>query len=306
MYGGCAIQTPVKKHSLARRESLCGLLSVLPAVVMELAACGYPIAMAFVKSFTNWDGLFKDDFVGLSNYVKIFSGSEFYLLLRNSLVLLLSIPIQVFVGLVLSVILFERIRGWKFFRMVYYLPSIISAVTIGYLFRILFSFEGPINRILSVLSGSEFRYEWLGNGPAALTIILLCIVWSNIGWQILVVFGGLASIEPSILESAEMDGAGWWRRFFHITLPMLVRTIEYSFIMSMIYIFSGIFPLIQTITNGGPGYETTTLDYMIYTKAFSNSRYGEACALAMVLLVIILLITKAQMTAANKLGEWEG
>lgn len=296
----------MKKHSLARRESLCGLLSVLPAVVMELAACGYPIAMAFLKSFTNWDGLFKDDFVGLSNYTKIFSGSEFYLLLRNSLVLLLSIPIQVFVGLVLSVILFERIRGWKFFRMVYYLPSIISAVTIGYLFRILFSFEGPVNRILSFLSASEFRYEWLGNGTAALMIILLCIVWSNIGWQILVVFGGLASIEPSILESAEMDGAGWWRRFFHITLPMLVRTIEYSFIMSMIYIFSGIFPLIQTITNGGPGYQTTTLDYMIYTKGFSNSRYGEACALAMVLLVIILLITKAQMTAANKLGEWEG
>ncbi|HIU31626.1 MAG TPA: sugar ABC transporter permease [Candidatus Caccousia avistercoris] len=135
---------------------------------------------------------------------------------------------------------------------------------------------------------------------------MLCIVWSNIGWQILVLFGGLAAIDASILESAQIDGAGWWQRFFHITLPMLLRTIEYSFIMSMIYIFSGIFPLIQTITNGGPGYETTTIDYMIYIKGFTNSRYGEACALAVILLVIILLITKAQMAAANKLGDWEG
>ena len=296
----------MKKSSLAKKENLRGLLSVLPVIVMELAACGYPIAVAFCKSFTNWDGLFKNDFVGLSNYIKIFTGTEFQLLLRNSLVLLLSIPIQVFVGLVLSVILFERVAGWKFFRMVYYLPSIISAVTIGYLYRILFSYEGPVNRIISLLTGQEFLYEWLGKGVPALLILLLCIVWSNIGWQILVLFGGLAAIDASILESAQIDGAGWWQRFFHITLPMLLRTIEYSFIMSMIYIFSGIFPLIQTITNGGPGYETTTIDYMIYIKGLTNSRYGEACALAVILLVIILLITKAQMAAANKLGDWEG
>ena len=273
---------------------------------MELAACGYPIAVAIGRSFTNWDGLYKNDFIGLTNYIKILTGSEFRLLLRNSFVLLLSIPIQVFIGLVLAVILYEKIKGWKLFRMVYYLPSIISAVTVGYLFKILFSYTGPVNRILSLFLGSSFAFEWLGNGMTALLIILFCIVWSNIGWQVLIFFGGLSSIDTSVLESAMIDGAGWWQRLFHIILPILVRTIEYSFIMSMIYIFSGIFPLIETITRGGPGYETTTIDYMIYTKAFTNSRYGEACALAVILLIIILAITKLQMSAANKIADWEG
>lgn len=305
-YGAAPYKPAMRKSKLARQENRRGLFSVLPVIAMELAACGYPIVVAIGKSFTNWDGLFKNDFVGLNNFIKIFTGSEFLLLLRNSFVLLLSIPMQVFVGLVLAVVLFERIRGWKFFRMVYYLPSIISAVTIGYLYRILFSYEGPVNRVISLFTGHEFLFEWLGKGSTALLILLVCIVWSNIGWQILVIFGGLAAIDASILESAQIDGAGWWQRFFHITVPMLLRSIEYSFIMSMIYIFSGIFPLIQTITNGGPGYETTTIDYMIYTKGFSNSRYGEACALAVILLIIILLITKAQMAATDKIGDWEG
>mgnify|MGYP000857203191 CR=1 FL=1 len=296
----------LKKSSLVQKENYRGLLSVMPVVLMELAACGYPIAVAIGRSFTNWDGLYKNDFIGLTNYIKILTGSEFRLLVRNSFVLLLSIPIQVFIGLVLAVILYEKIKGWKLFRMVYYLPSIISAVTVGYLFKILFSYTGPVNRILSLFLGSSFAFEWLGNGMTALLIILFCIVWSNIGWQVLIFFGGLSSIDTSVLESAMIDGAGWWQRLFHIILPILVRTIEYSFIMSMIYIFSGIFPLIETITRGGPGYETTTIDYMIYTKAFTNSRYGEACALAVILLIIILAITKLQMSAANKIADWEG
>ena len=296
----------LKKSSLVQKENYRGLLSVMPVVLMELAACGYPIAVAIGRSFTNWDGLYKNDFIGLTNYIKILTGSEFRLLLRNSFVLLLSIPIQVFIGLVLAVILYEKIKGWKLFRMVYYLPSIISAVTVGYLFKILFSYTGPVNRILSLFLGSSFAFEWIGNGMTELLIILLCIVWSNIGWQVLIFFGGLSSIDTSVLESAMIDGAGWWQRLFHIILPILVRTIEYSFIMSMIYIFSGIFPLIETITRGGPGYETTTIDYMIYTKAFTNSRYGEACALAVILLIIILAITKLQMSAANKIADWEG
>ena len=85
---------------------------------------------------------------------------------------------------------------------------------------------------------------------------------------------------------------------------MLVRTLEYSFITAMLWIFSGIFPLILSITGGGPGYDTATIDYMIYVKAFKSSRYGEACALAMILLIIIFLITKLQMYVTNKVDDW--
>lgn len=281
-----------------------GWLSVIPIILLELAVCAYPIAVTLMKSFTNWDGLFKNDFVGLSNYIKLLTDSEFWILIRNSAILLLSIPIQSFIGLAIAMVLYEGVKGWKFFRMVYYLPSIISAVTVGYLFRILFSFQGPINTFLRMVGLENLAIEWLGRGSTAILVILACMVWSNIGWQILVIFGGLSSISPSVFEAAKIDGASYWQRFFKIVLPMLIRTLEYSFITAMLWVFNGIFPLILTITSGGPGYETTTIDYMIYIKGFVNSRFGMACALAMILLMIILLITMMQMAMANKLDDW--
>lgn len=292
------------KSLSAKRENRIGWLSILPVIILEVGVCAYPIVQAFLKSFTNWDGMFKSDFLGLENYTKLFAGEDFWLLIRNSAVLLLSIPIQAFVGLAIAVVLYEGVRGWKFYRMVYYLPSIISAVTVGYLFKILFGFNGPINLALRSVGLEGMAIEWLGNSMTALLVVLFCLVWSNIGWQILVIFGGLAGIDSSIFEAAEMDGATWWQRFFKIILPMLVRTLEYSFITSMLWIFSGVFPLIYSITNGGPGYSTTTIDYMVYLKAFRSSRYGEGCALAMILLAIIFLITKLQMHATNKMDDW--
>ena len=287
-----------------KAENRQGWLSVAPVILLELVICAYPIFVAMTKSFTNWDGLFKNDFIGFSNYTKLLSNSEFWILIRNSAILLLSIPIQSFIGLAIAVVLYEGVTGWKFYRMVYYLPSIISAVTVGYLFKILFSYQGPINTFLRMMGQDNLAIEWLGKGATAILVILACMVWSNIGWQVLVIFGGLSSISPSIFEAARIDGASYWQRFFRIVLPMLVRTLEYSFIMAMLWVFNGIFPLILTITGGGPGYDTTTIDYMIYIKAFMNSRFGMACALAMILLVIILLITKLQMFMANKIDDW--
>ena len=294
----------IAKSSSWKTENRQGWLSVIPIILLELVICAYPILVAFMKSFTNWDGLFKNDFKGLTNYVRLLTDPEFWISLRNSGVLLLSVPIQAFIGLAIAMVFYEGITGWKFLRMVYYLPSIISAVTVGYLFKIAFGYQGPINTVLRMAGLGNLAVEWLGNGTTAIIVILLCMIWSNIGWQILVIFGGLSAIPASVFDAAKIDGAGYWRRFFNIVLPMLVRTLEYSLITSMLWVFNGIFPLILTITNGGPGYETTTVDYMIYIKGFMNSRFGMACAQAMVLLLIIIAITKLQMFVTNKLDDW--
>lgn len=293
------------KHSaLLRRENQQGWLSVLPVLALELLVCAYPIGMVLVKSFTNWDGMFKSDLVGLRNYIRIFSDPNFWTLLKNTGVFLLTIPVQALIGMIIAVILNDRIPGWRFFRLVYYLPSIISMTVVGLLYKIMFSYSGPLNEVLRAIGLDALAIEWLNSGPSARFVVFLCLVWSNIGWQVLIIFGGLAGIDPSILEAATIDGAGYWRRLFSITIPLLARTLEYSFVSAMIWIFTGIFPLIYSLSNGGPGYETTTLDYMVYVKGFNGTKLGQACALSVILLLIITAITVIQMRMSNRADDW--
>ena len=291
--------------SIKRKKARQAFLSVLPVVVIILLVRAYPIFTAFYKSFTNWNGLFKNDWIGLTNYVNLITDGPFWVLLRNNFVLLLNVPLQVIAGLVVAVLLYEEVWGWKFFRSLYYIPQIISAVIIGYLFRILFGFNGPINLVLKSIGMESMAKEWLGNGYSALGVIIFCLVWFSIGWQAIVILGGMSSIPPSVFEAAKLDGASFWQRTFKIVIPMLVRVLEYSVIMSVVWTFTGLFPFIYSMTRGGPGYETTTMDYMVYIKAFtSGNNLGEACAVAVILLVIVLIITVLEMKIANRTDDW--
>ena len=228
-------------------------------------------------------------------------------MLRNNIILILHIPVKVFFALMFSLLLYEKTWGWRIFRRISFLPGIISAVIIGYLFRVMFGFNGPINLLLRAAGLDILAVEWLGNGITAIVVIIICLIWQGIGWQSLLILGGLSAVPPSIFEAAEIDGAGYWRRLIHIVLPMLVRIFEYTFIMNIMWVFTGLFPYIFSLTNGGPGYETTTLDYMIYIKAFvSGNQLGSACALAVILLVIIMSFTKLQMKLADRADDWSG
>ncbi len=286
-------------------ESRTGLLSVLPVLILILAVRGYPLVIAFQKSFTNWDGLSKNRFVGLDNYLSILVGGEFWTLMRNNLILLAYIPLQLIIGLIIAVLLYEEVFGWRFFRSLYYLPQVVSTVIIAYLFGVFFGYEGPINQLLRAIGLESLAIEWLATGPGAMFVIIFSLVWINIGWQGILILGGMSSLPPSVFEAARIDGAGYWRRLFHIVIPMLNRVIEYSSIVSVIWVFTGLFSFIHSLTRGGPGYETTTIDYMIYLKAFvTGSQLGYACAVAVLLLLVILAFTRLQMAVADKLDDW--
>jgi len=298
----CSLRTPLTRRQLRQRQAI---LSVLPVIVVLLAIRAYPIVTAAAKSLTNWNGLFTSDFVGLANYVRLLKGAVFWKLVRNNFVLLLNVPIQVFLGLVVAVLLHERVWGWRFFRSLYYIPQIISAVIIGYLFRTLFSMDGPVNIVAARLGLMPVPLEWLGDTATALGVIVFCLVWSSLGWMAIVFMGGLSAIPDSVFEAARIDGAGFWRRTFQVAVPMLARVLEYAVMLSIVWTFTGLFPFIFSLTRGGPGYETTTLDYMIYIKSFvSGVNLGEACAIAVLLLVIILALTVVEMKATNAVEDW--
>jgi len=283
-----------------------GMLSILPVMIILIFIRFYPMVMAIYRSFTNWDGLYRSDWVGLKNYIVIFTDSPFWMLLRNSLVLLLSVPLQLIIGLFVAVLLYEEVKGWRFFRTIIYLPQIIAAITIGYLFRVAFSLDGPVNTVLRNFGLNFIAVEWLGNTGTALFVLVFCLTWFAIGWQAIVILGGMSKISPEVFEAAKMDGANYWQRTFHVVIPMISRTIEYAIIMSMVWTLTSIFAFIYSITGGGPGYETSTMDYMIYTKFYQAGRpYGFATALSVILLLIILAITVVEMRITNKASEWE-
>ncbi len=286
------------------RDNLQGWLSILPVLLLILLFQGYPILYSIAKSFTNWDGLFRSKFIGLRNYSKILGRPLFWELLGNNVILLTFIPLQLITGLVAAMLLFEEVPGWRFFRGCYYLPQVMSALSIGYLFAIFFGLDGPVNAVLGALGVAEPVF-WFGNRLTALFVIILCLVWINIGWQGMLFLGAMTQISPEIFDAAKIDGASFWTRTFRIMLPMMLRTVEYSCVVSVLWCFTGLFNLIFSITKGGPGYGTTTIDYMIYLKAFAgNSEYGYACALSVILMLIVAAFTVVQTKTANRMDDW--
>lgn len=279
-------------------------LGVLPVLLIILIFRAYPIVEVLYRSLTNWDGLYQNDFIGLKNYVNLFTGKYFWQTLLNCLIILVNVPIQLFIGIVVAMLLHEKVAGWRFFRALFYLPQIISAVIVGYLFRIFFSYDGPVNYVVKLFGGEPV--EWLGYRGSSLAVLILALVWINIGWQGVLFLGGLTSIPTTILEAAELDGANFMQRTFLVTLPMLGRITEYSCIMSISWTFTGLFPFVYSITRGGPGYDTATLDYLVYQKAFAeSSSLGQACALATILLVIVCTITFVQKSISDRINDWE-
>ncbi len=282
-------------------------LSLLPVVLILAVFRVYPIATALWRSFTNWDGLYRSDWIGLRNYVRFVTDGSFWMIIRNTLFLLLNVPLQVFIGLVVALLLYERVAGWRFYRSVIYIPQIISAVIIGFLFKIFFGYNGPVNAVLKAIGLGSLAIEWFGNSYTALAVIVFSIVWFSIGWQAIVLLGGMSAIPPSVFEAAVIDGANYWQRAFKIVIPMLVRVLEFAIIASMVWTLTQLFPFLYAMTRGGPGYETATLDYMIYMKSFGlgfGSDFGLASAIAVILLLLVLALTMIEMRVANRADDW--
>lgn len=285
---------------LQKKKAKIAYLCILPALLILLLVRALPIVTVISRSFTNWDGLYQKDFIGLKNYRLLFESGMFMNLFKNNMYLLLSVPLQIIIGLIVAVLLYEHVPGWQVFRAIYYVPQIISLVILGYLFKTMFGLEGPFNQILTNLGLSNLACDWLLNRETALPVMVFCVTWYSIGWQTIVILGGMSSIDTSVFEAARLDGANFWQRTFKIVLPMIVSVITYCVVMAVIWTFTSLFSLIYSMTDGGPGFETMTLDYFIYNKAFQRgNQLGYACAASVLLLLIVLIITAIEMRISD-------
>lgn len=282
-----------------RRTNLLGWLTVGPSLVLLLVLIWYPVASTVRHSFTDWDG-FTANWVGLDNYTDALFGGRFLDLFRTNLVFLASIPVILSICVAVAVVIHDRIPGWRFFRSVYYVPTVLSAAVVGLLASIMFSPRGAVNELLDRSGLGFLAQDWFGQTWSALTVLLLVFFWQTLGQGVLIFLAGLSTIPPEMIEAASVDGAGWWRRLFSIILPMLSPTTAYFLLTNIIYVMVDLFGLVYVTTGGGPGGTTTPLDYLIYLRAFQQGDLGSASALAVILLVIVFTCSWTQLRLIDR------
>lgn len=286
--------------TLRQREALVAYASLIPAFLLVAAIIWYPVTRTFYQSFTDWNGA-KSTWIGWENYQRIFTNGELWLLLRNNVIFVLSVPGILLISLVVTVLLYEQAPGWRFFRSVYYLPTILSAAVVGTLMRIMFNNQGAANVFLERVGLPQFQHDWLGSVTTAFMVLIFAFYWQTLGQGVLIFLAGMSAIPADLLDAARLDGAGWWNRLTRIIIPLLVPTIAYFVLINVIWIFVGLFGLVFTVTEGGPGYATTPFDLMIYRKAFEAGEMGYASALSVILFLIVLVISAFQLRTFDRL-----
>ena len=251
-----------------------------------------PVANMFSYSFTSWDGLDKTkDWVGLDNYIRIFTDPEILRVFGVSLYYLAGAFIQLGLALYLATILSFELRAKNFFKGVIFFPYLINGVAIGFVFLYLFQGDGALDLLLKLLGLDFLIQQWLGNPDVVNWSMTGTSVWRYLGFNVVLYIGAIASIQPELFEAAELDGATRWHQFRYIILPSIKRIT----LLTMILAISGslsVFEIPYIMLMGANGTET----FVIATveKAFQLRKVGLASAMAVVLLIIVLIVTVIQ------------
>jgi multiple sugar transport system permease protein len=282
---------PSRLHVAQRRA---GVLFALPVIALELAFLAIPLGSAVFHSFTSWDGL-TSSWIGLDNYQRLFSDPTFWRIVLNNVFLLLAVPIAILIPLLVAYLLNEHVPGWQFFRSAYFLPTAISWVVIGMVAVRFFAGEGILNTVLAAMGLGGIRLSLLGGETSAMVAVIVTFIWSVFGTNTIIFITGMATLDHDIYEAARVDGASSMRIFWQITIPMLMRFIQFAFILTLITAFTALFSLIFVMTGGGPGYGTTTLEFYVYQQGFTVGVFGYAAAIGIVLFAVVFAISIAQL-----------
>ncbi|MDQ0345135.1 multiple sugar transport system permease protein/sn-glycerol 3-phosphate transport system permease protein [Lederbergia wuyishanensis] len=276
-----------------------GMLFLLPSIVLFSVFLFYPMIRTIYLSFflTKANGE-TTVFVGLDNYVNIFTSPIFLQSIKSTfLFVLYTVPITIIISLFLAIIANEKVKGVGFFRTIYASTMGISVAAASVFWLYLFHPTiGLLNQIRNAF-GLE-NIGWLTDPHWALFAIAVTTIWMNLGFTFLILLGGLQSIDAYLYESADIDGVGYFYKLRRITIPMLSPTLFFVITVTIINAFQT-FGQIDILTQGGPQNTTNLIVYSIYREAFTNYKFGSASAQAIVLFIIILLMTILQF----KLGE---
>lgn len=275
---------------MRRREALTFYLWISPWVIGFLIWQLWPLIESFWLSFTNYRILNVPQFTGMANITKLLNDADFFKSLEVTTGYVIGVvPIGNVIALLAAMALSQQLRGVNFWRTAYFLPSVVSGVAAAVMWWYVFNPDsGLVNNFLRSVGVSG--PGWLTDPYWALPSIIVIGWWSGIGGQVVIYLAGLKGIPQSLYESAEIDGAGIWAKFWNITLPMLSPTIFFNVIVGIIGAFQ-VFDAAYTITNGGPNKATLVYIFNVYREAFVHQQMGYASLQSWVLFLIILAMT---------------
>lgn len=274
------------------------LILVLPGFIIFTIGLIIPMLMAFRYSLTSWDGMSAvKPFVGLKNYMDLFQDSDFRSAWWFTILFTIgNTVIQNIVALLFAVALDSGIKGQKIYRTAFFVPCLISAVIVGFVWLKMYSNVLPaINDAL----GTNINFMLFGDGKTVLSGLLIANNWQWIGYWMLIYLAGLQSIPSELYEAAKVDGAGAIKRFFNVTIPMLAPAIT----ICVVGITTGslkVYDLLVSSTKGGPGRASTSIIYQTYTTSINGRQYGYGSAMSVTLVLVLFLVALIQVKGLKK------
>ncbi len=296
----------IRSGKLRRRNTLIAYSFLAPNFIVFAVVTLVPVIFSIVLAFLNWNGGSFDriSWAGLENFQAIFKNfsfakSDLGITIRNTTVYtLFTVPITVGAALGLAMVLNRATRGAKVFRTLFFFPYVASVVAICVCWSFMMMKFGPVNELLKMF-GLNVNKSWTQSRDLAMVSLIFVGVWRNAGYYMVMYLAGLQSVPRELYEAATVDGAGGWKKFTKITLPMLTPTTFFVTIMMTITCFK-IYDTVALMTEGGPGRATKMLVTYIFDLSFNQIKYGLAGAVSMILFLIVLTITVVQFRIEKK------
>ncbi len=296
------------KTQFQTQRAIWGYVFALPWVLGLIIFWGGPILASAYFSFTNYEVIGTPKWVGTANYVRAFTSDDLFWpsLQRTFTFTFAYVPAAIIGALILAVLLNQKLLGTNIFRTVFFVPHLIPAVALAVVWTFLLQPKlGPVNAFLRDI-GIDNPPTWLASRRSALPSVIMISVWAAVGGNTMLIFlAGLQGVPQELYEAAEIDGAGSFRKFWNVTLPLLTPTIFFNMVLAVIGALK-VFTTAWVATKGGPSYATWFFALHIYTEAFQYFRLGYGSALAWVMAIILMFFTWIQVQYSRRWVHYEG
>ena len=268
------------------------ILFLLPGLLVYTYFVVYPIIDSAVLSTYSWTTLANRTFVGFDNYISTFQSTLFWKSVRNSLIFMVATTVlQVAIGFFLGYLVYLQLRGYQFFKVIYFIPNILPSVAVGFIWSRIFSPSmGILKPLMAAVGLEEYYISPLADPSLALVAVILAHVGNQVGVQIILFNSGFMGIPNEVIESASWDGAKGWKMIQYMIIPMSQETIKMVIILQLTGALRA-FDLIYVMTSGGPNHATEVLPMHLFVEAFKNFDYGVGSVIAVVIFVLSMLIT---------------